>query len=63
MPLQNRTKAARIFVARQGSADDAGQEGPLGGADAVLRQNDRCIGVVLEGHEYIITSYLYSSLS
>ena len=52
MPLQNHPKAARIFDARQGSADDAGQEGPLGGTDAGLRQKDRCIGVVLKGHEY-----------
>ena len=51
-PLQNHPKAARIFVARQGSADDAGQKGPLGGADAGLRQKDRCIGMVLKGLEY-----------
>ena len=38
---ENRPEAARIFVARQGSADEAGQEGPLGGADAGLRQKDR----------------------
>ena len=34
IPPENRPEAVRIFVARQGSADDAGQEGPIGGADA-----------------------------
>jgi len=52
MPLQNHPMAARIFVASQGSADDAGQEGPQGGADAGLRQKDCCHGVVLKEHEY-----------
>ena len=31
---ENHPEAARIFVVSQGSADDAGQEGPLGGTDA-----------------------------
>jgi len=44
---------ARIFVASQGSADDAGQEGPLGGTDAGLWQKDRLIGAVLEWNGYI----------
>ncbi|MCL2528549.1 MAG: hypothetical protein FWE42_09050, partial [Defluviitaleaceae bacterium] len=34
IPPENRPKASRIFGASQGSADDAGQEGPLEGADA-----------------------------
>jgi len=50
---ENHPEAARIFAARQGSADDTGQEGPLGGADAGLRQKDRRIGVVFGHNDYI----------
>jgi len=37
IPVRNLTKICEDFAASQGSADDAGQEGPLGGADAGLR--------------------------
>ena len=40
-PDKNLSRFARIFAPRQGSADDAGQDGPLGGADAGLGQKDR----------------------
>jgi len=43
---ENQPEVARIFGAKQGSAGDAGQEGPLEGADAGLRQKDRHIGLV-----------------
>ena len=46
---QNCPEAARVFGSRQGSADDAGQEGPLGGADEGLSQKHRRIGAVLGG--------------
>ncbi|MCL2527107.1 MAG: hypothetical protein FWE42_01720 [Defluviitaleaceae bacterium] len=52
IPPENRPKASRIFGASQGSADDAGQEGPLEGADAGLRQKDRCLGPVFRGNGY-----------
>ena len=41
IPGENLSRFARIFVPNQGSADDAGQDGPLGGADAELGQKDR----------------------
>ena len=50
--LENHPEAARIFDASQGSADDAGQEGPLGGDDAGLRQKDRRFGVVFKQNDY-----------
>ncbi|MCL2378253.1 MAG: hypothetical protein FWC77_03910 [Defluviitaleaceae bacterium] len=49
---KNRRKVARIFGASQGSADDVGQEGPLGGADAGLRQKDRYIWAVFGHNDY-----------
>jgi len=51
---ENQPEVARIFGASQGSADDAGQEGPLGGADAGLRQKDRHIGLVFGHNDYIM---------
>jgi len=50
---ENRPEVARIFGAKQGSADDAGQEGLLGGADAGLRQKDRHVGAVFGHNDYI----------
>ena len=44
--LQNSPNVARIFVAGQGSADAACQEGTQG-ADAGLLQKDRHLGTVL----------------
>jgi len=41
----------RIFAPRQGSADDAGQEGPLEGADAGFGQKDRRVGPVFGGND------------
>ena len=58
IPPPNQPKTARIFGTSQGSADDAGQEGPLGGADAGLCQKDRCLGSVLGGNGYK-TEYSY----
>jgi len=49
---ENHPDTARIFATRQGSADDAGQEGPLGGADAGLWQKDRRGGVVFGHNDY-----------
>ncbi|MCL2528184.1 MAG: HAMP domain-containing histidine kinase [Defluviitaleaceae bacterium] len=49
---ENQPEVSRIFGARQGSADDAGQEGPLGGTDAGLCQKDRHIGLVFGYHGY-----------
>jgi len=49
---ENQPEAARIFGVRQGSADDAGQEGPIGGADAGLHQKDRHIGLVFGHNDY-----------
>jgi len=37
---EKRSEKRRIFVAKQGSTDAAGQEGPQGGADAGARQKD-----------------------
>jgi len=50
---ENQPEVARIFGASQGSADNAGQEGPLGGTDAGLRQKDRHIGLVFGHNDYI----------
>jgi len=52
IPPKNRPKTARIFGTSQGSADDAGQEGPLGGADAGLCKKDRCLGSVFGENGY-----------
>jgi len=49
---ENQPEVARIFGARQGSADDAGQEGPQGGTDAGLHQKDRHIGLVFGHNDY-----------
>jgi len=38
IPHKNLPNACEDFVVSQGGADDAGQEGPLGSADAGLRQ-------------------------
>jgi len=48
---------------KKNGADDAGQEGPLGGTDAGLRQNDRCLGVVLKGHEYRMGWLFYAVMA
>jgi len=37
---EKRSEKRRIFVAKQGSTDAAGQEGPQGGADAGAQQKD-----------------------
>ena len=46
---QNSPASVRVVGSRKGSADDAGQEGPLGGADAGLSQQPAprrdCFGV------------------
>ena len=49
---ENRPEVSRIFGAKQGSADDAGQEGPLGGADAAIVQNDRQLVSVFGRNDY-----------
>ena len=40
----------------QGSADDAGQEGPLGGADAAVRKKDKFYEMVLNRNSYKYTT-------
>jgi len=39
--MNNNKANLRPFFAVRGGADDAGQEGPLGSADAVMREIDR----------------------
>jgi len=57
---ENHPDATRILSASQGSADDAGQKGPLGGADAGLGAKDRRSGAVFGRNDYIFhTHYIW----